>query len=152
LAFEHCREALPLIASDRARRSALLELIGEIAAGGPFDLAGLRDEVAARGLDYYDRYLRSVLFCLVAVDALRGPEADEADIQTILKGPVELNPDHRPEDWSDLFERGLLYLLGDEDGTVPEAVAANGDWILALAGNAKARRATLDGHLAWLRQ
>ncbi|MEA3044617.1 MAG: hypothetical protein QOH47_2455 [Sphingomonadales bacterium] len=148
--LEANRKMLPLIASPRVCVLQLLELIHdrELAAG--FDLGQLRGRAQALGLAYYDRYLWSLLFALVAADGLRGTDESETDIATILKGEMRVNPDENQSDMLNFYQRGVLYLLADSDNKLPEVIRANMGWIFQLPRDDKRRRTIIRGHLDWL--
>ena len=141
---------LPLIATARARLLAFLELIHKDEVASGFTFPRLCDEATALGLPYYERYLRALLWALIAADGVRGADEDERDIAAILRGEMRVNPDENRSDMLDFLQRGILYLLANADNELPEAISANMGWIFQLPKDEKTRRAIIRRHLEWL--
>lgn len=141
---------LPLIATTRARLIAFLELIHKDDLASGFSFQQLCDKMVALGLPYYERYLRALLWALIAADGVRGADREERDIATILRGEMRVNPDENRSDMLNFLQRGILYLLADADNKLPEVIRVNFGWILQLPKDEKTRRAIIRGHLEWL--
>jgi len=141
---------LPLMASARGSVLRLLDLIhdSEFAAG--FDFERLCARAETLGLAYYDRYLRSLLYALIAADGVRGADERETDIAVILKGEMRVNFDESQADRLNFLQRGILYLLADSDNNLPPVVRANMGWMFQLPKDEKLRKVIIKGHLDWL--
>lgn len=149
LVTERQPQMLPLIASARGRLLPLLKLLyGSEPASFTFERVCLRAKSA--GLAYYERYLHSMLWALVASDGVEGADPEEDDIATILQGQMRVVPGVSQSEMLNFLQRGILYLLANEDDNLPELVLANVGWMLQLPKEERMQRAIMGGHLAWL--
>jgi len=150
--MEHCPKMLPLIASARNPVTRLLELIHDPELASGFELQQLYDRADALGIPHYRRYLRCLVYALIAADGVLGSDAEETDIETILNGEMHVVPDENRSDRRNYLQRGILYLLAGPDNALPEAIHANMSWMLQLPRDEKVRRMIINGHLEWLAQ
>lgn len=142
---------LPLVATTRTRVLAFLELIHKDELASGFSFTQLCDEAELLGLPYYERYLRALLWALIAADGVCGADENERDIATILRGEMRVNPDENRTDMLNFLQRGILYLLADSDNVLPEVVISNLGWMFQLPEHESTRRAIIRGHLEWLK-
>lgn len=148
--MKHCPKMLPLIASARAPLLRLLDLIHDPELASGFEMQQLYDRADALGLPHYRRYLRCLVYALVAADGVLGRDAEETDIETILNGEMRAVPDDNRSDRLNFLQRGILYLLAGPDNALPDVIDSNLAWMLQLPKDVKVQRAIINGHLDWL--
>ena len=143
---------VPLIASARTRLVPVLDLIHDDALAGGFTVDQLCARADALNIPYYDRYLRAALYALIAVNGVLGENERQTDISNILKGRMRVNPDESSSDRLNFLQRGILYLLSDQDNVLPDQVVSEMGWMLQLPLKPKIHDAIVRGHLEWLAQ
>jgi hypothetical protein len=145
-----CPKMLPLIASSRSRLVPILNVIHHPDVAKGFSIETLSACADALDISYYERYLRSALYALAAVNGVLGEDREETDISTILKGRMCVNVDETQSDQLNFLQRGILYMLADSDNQLPDLIIAQMGWILQLPRKPRVIEAIIRGHLDWL--
>ncbi|MEA3016069.1 MAG: hypothetical protein QOI38_791, partial [Sphingomonadales bacterium] len=140
----------PLIASDRTRLVPILDLVHDPSVASGFTMESLCRKADAAKISYYERYLRTMLYALVAVNGVLGENEGETDISAILKGTMRVNPEESRTDRLNFLQRGILYLLTDDDNRLPDLFVAQMGWMFQLPRTLKVREAITRAHLDWL--